>query len=71
MVIHHRRTTEPFGSDLFARLMVDILLSKDSDELIELKYFSWERVDWQTKNSSTLSYFAKHDFGGVVFKSLN
>jgi hypothetical protein len=35
--------------------MVDILLSKDSDELIELKNFSWERVDWQTKNSSTTS----------------
>lgn len=43
---------------------------KDSDELIELKLFSWGRVEWQTKNSSTLSYFAKHVFGGLVFKPI-
>ncbi|VEI20144.1 Uncharacterised protein [Serratia plymuthica] len=43
---------------------------KDSDELIELKLFSWGRVEWQTKNNSSLSYFAKHVFGGVVFKPI-
>ncbi|NWK86982.1 hypothetical protein [Raoultella terrigena] len=43
---------------------------KDSDELIELKLFSWGIVDWQTKDKSSLSYFAKHVFGGLVFKPL-
>lgn len=43
---------------------------KDSNELIELKLFSWGRVAWQTKNSCTLSYFAKHVFGGLVFKPI-
>jgi hypothetical protein len=43
---------------------------KDSDELIELKLFSWGRVDWQTKDKSSLNYFAKHVFGGLVFKPI-
>ncbi|WP_449550123.1 hypothetical protein [Lelliottia amnigena] len=42
----------------------------DSDELIELKLFSWGRVDWQTKDKSSLKYFAMHVFGGLVFKSM-
>jgi hypothetical protein len=43
---------------------------KGSDELIELKLFSWGRVDWQTKDKSSLNYFAKHVFGGLVFKPI-
>ncbi|NYS28399.1 hypothetical protein [Pantoea sp. WMus005] len=46
------------------------ITTKDSDELIELKLFSWGRVDWQTKDKSSLSYFAKHVFGGLVFKPI-
>lgn len=46
------------------------IIPKDSDELIELKLFSWGRVDWQTKDKSSLNYFAKHVFGGLVFKPI-
>lgn len=42
----------------------------DHDALIKLKLFSWGRVDWQTKNHSSLEYFAKHVFGGMVFKPI-
>lgn len=44
---------------------------RESDELIKLKLFSWGRVDWQTKDKSSLNYFAKHVFGGLVFNPLS
>ncbi|MTH47609.1 hypothetical protein [Intestinirhabdus alba] len=46
------------------------ITTKDSNQLIELKLFSWGRVDWQIKDRSSLNYFAKHVFGGLVFKPI-
>lgn len=47
----------------------DITL-QDGNESIELKLFSWGRVDWQTKKNISLNSFAEHVFGGLVFKPI-
>lgn len=48
-----------------------ITTSSKSDDIVNLKLFSWGHVKNQIKLNKDLEYVRKHIFGGVVFKPLS